>query len=182
MDWVVGAVDSPENLIKAIYPELREMAARLLRRERDAHTLQRTALVHEAFIRLFGRSPSQVASARDFLALAAHQMRQILIDYGRKHGSVKRGREFERVPLFEGDQGVQADVDQFLSLNEALERLARIDPRALSVVELKFFSGHTNDETAEILGVSDATVEADWQFARSWLFGTLTEKGTRFRV
>ena len=168
--------ETNENLIRAVYPELREIAARLLRGERDDHTLQRTALVHEAFIRLFGRSPDQTLSAQNFLGLAAHQMRQILIDYGRKRHAQKRGGEFSRVPLFDANLSAARDEDSLLALNEALDRLGEIDSRALSVVELKFFAGYTNDEAAEILGVSDGTVEADWQFARSWLFGALTDK------
>src|ERR1700730_14332688 len=110
--------ETNENLIRAVYPELREMAARLLRRERDGHTLQRTALVHEAFIRLFGRRPDQTLSAQNFLALAANQMRQILIDYGRKHHSQKRGGEFARVPLFEADSSTARDEHSLLALNE----------------------------------------------------------------
>jgi RNA polymerase sigma factor (TIGR02999 family) len=173
---VVEWTETNDNLIRAVYPELREMAARLLRRERVDHTLQRTALVHEAFIRLFGQRPGQTLSTQNFLGLAAHQMRQILIDYGRKHNSQKRGGEFARVPLFEADPSTARDEDSLLALNEALDLLGKIDSRALSVVELKFFSGYTNDEAAEILGVSDGTVESDWQFARSWLFGALNSR------
>jgi RNA polymerase sigma factor (TIGR02999 family) len=152
------------------------MAGRLLRRERGAHTLQRTALVHEAFIRLFGRCPDQSSSTQDFLSLAAHQMRRILIDYGRKHHSQKRGGGFARVPLFDAEPGAAQDEDSLLALDEALNRLGQIDSRGLAVVELKFFGGYTNYEVGEILGVSDGTVESDWQFARSWLFGILSEK------
>ncbi len=158
------------------------MASRMLRRERSDHTLQRTALVHEAFIRLFGKQPDQKLDTREFLSLAAHQMRQILIDYGRKHRSQKRGGELLRVPLFEADKGNERDDDSLLALDEALERLGKIDPRALSVVKLKFFGGYTNAEAAVILGVSGGTVEADWQFARSWLFGALADRGTRSQV
>jgi RNA polymerase sigma factor (TIGR02999 family) len=179
---VVEWPEANQDLIRAVYPELREMAAWLLRRERDDHTLQRTALVHEAFIRLFGRSPDQTLSAQNFLALAAHQMRRILIDYGRKRHSQKRGGEFVRVPLFESEPSIVRDEDSLLALNEALDLLGKIDSRALSVVELKFFGGYTNEEAAEILGVSDGTVEGDWQFARSWLFGALTDKDARSRV
>jgi len=170
-----------EALVIAVYQELREMAARLLRRERDDHALQRTALVHEAFIRLFGTRPGAAVSQQHFLALAAHQMRLILIDYGRRHNSEKRGGKASRVPLFEAESGDAAGSDALLALDEALGRLGKIDPRALSVVELKFFSGHTTDEVAEILGVSDGTVEADWKFARSWLFGNLTSQPSTAR-
>src|ERR1022692_2880691 len=99
--------EATENLIREVYPELREMAARLLSRERPDHTLQRTALVHEAFIRLFGKGPDQSLSVQKFLAIAAYQMREILIDYSRKHRSQKRGSEFTRVPLFEAELAIE---------------------------------------------------------------------------
>ena len=173
---VIEATDSYGTLLRAVYPELRAIAARLLDGERDGHTLQPTALVHEAFVRLFGRCPDGSVSPQKFLAIAAHQMREVLIDWGRKHHARKHGGEFARVPLFEADCCVDRDEDALLGLNRALDRLGAIDPRALSIVELKFFGGYTNDEAAEILGVSDGTVESDWQFARSWLFGILSEK------
>src|SRR5260370_23271642 len=100
---VAEAAEGRENLIRVVYPELRAMAARLLRRERDDHTLQPTALAHEAFVRLFGERPDKTLSPQTFLAIAAHQMREILIDSGRKHRAQKRGGEFARVPLSEGD-------------------------------------------------------------------------------
>ncbi len=166
-----------DELIRAVYPELRGMAARLLRGERDGHTLQRTALVHEAFIRLFGRCPDETSTAREFLALAGRQMRHILIDYARKHRSLKAGGGLLRVELFDSQLAVARDVDSLLSLNQALDRLGEFDSRAHAVVELKFFGGFTNAETAEILEVSIATVEENWQFARSWLYGALTQEG-----
>jgi RNA polymerase sigma-70 factor, ECF subfamily len=179
---IVERADAAEHLIRAVYPELREMASRLLRRERENHTLQRTALVHEAFIRLFGGRPVDGISPQALLARAAHQMRQILIDYGRKHRSQKRGGGWARVPLYEVDPSFTRDEDSLLALNQAVDRLGKLDPRALSTVELKFFCGCSNAQAAEILSVSDGTVEADWQFARSWLFGALADKSTRFPV
>lgn len=175
------AVDDTEQLIRALYPELREMAGRLLRKERGHHTLQRTALAHEAFIRLFGTHPDPSLAPNAFLSLAAHQMRNILIDYGRRRSALKRGGDFVHVPLLQIASPTSTGADVLLSLNEALERLGRLDPRSLSVVELKFFGGFTNPETAGILGVSDTTVESDWQFARSWLFGELTRKSSASR-
>jgi RNA polymerase sigma-70 factor (ECF subfamily) len=172
---VVKTEDTSERLIRAAYPELREMAARLLRRERDGHTLQSTALVHETFLRLFKKPPDPAMSRQEFLALAAHQMRNILIDYGRMRRAQRRGGALTRVPLFETECGFERDTDGLLALDEALNRLANLDPRLLSVVELKFFAGFTTDETAEILGVSDGTVEQDWKFSKSWLFRELTK-------
>ena len=141
--WSLRAAEADENLIREVYPELREMAARLLRRERHDHTLQRTALVHEAFIRLFGKDPDQFLSVQKFLAIAAHQMREILIDYSRKHRSQKRGSEFTRVPLFEADLAVERDYTTAIALDAALKCLADIDERAVLIVELKFFGGYT---------------------------------------
>jgi RNA polymerase sigma factor (TIGR02999 family) len=176
MDAVAGDL---ERLAQAVYPELREMAGRLLRRERNDHTLQRTALVNEAFVRLFKNPPKPDLSCRELYSLAAHQMRNILIDYGRRHSSLKRGGDFVREPLFEADRSLCRNPDSLLALNEALDRLGMTDSRALSVVELKFFGGYTNAETAAILGFSDGTVEENWQFARSWLYGVLSDRGTR---
>ena len=163
-----------EELAKAVYPELREMASRLLRSERDGHTLQTTALVHEGLIRLFEHPPAAELSTQAFLALAATQMRRVLIDYGRRRGSKKRGGEFCRVPLFDFPMSPNMGQIDLLALNEALDRLEKVDPRAVSVVELKFFLGCTNDETASILGVSDGTIETVWLHARLWLFRELT--------
>ena len=164
-----------EELIRSVYPELREIAARLLRRERDHHTLQRTALVNEAFVRLFrGQLNLLELAPEKFLALAAHQMRHVLIDYGRKHGAKKRGKDFSRVPLFDSASSLGRDEDSLLALDQALNKLSEVDERAVSVTELKYFAGFTNEETAEILGVSDGTVESTWQFARLWLFRELS--------
>lgn len=174
LEMAVNAREEQEELIRSVYPELRELAGRLLRRERDNHTLQRTALVHETFIRLVGKRVNPDLSPHSFLALAAHQMREILVDYGRKHGAKKRGAAFERVPLFDSACSLARDEDGLFALNEALERLGVADKRALAVVELKFFAGFTNAEAAEILGVSDGTVEAIWLHARLWLFRELS--------
>jgi RNA polymerase sigma-70 factor, ECF subfamily len=173
---MLASIRSDEELVSAVYYELREMAGGLLRRERRNHTLQRTALVHEAFVRLLGRGAHHTGSVEVFLRCAAHQMRLILIDYGRRRQAVKRGGDLVRVPLWESESGAPApDEDTLLALDEALNRLGEFDFRALRVVELKFFSGHTTGETARILDLSDGTVESDWQFARSWLYGAMKE-------
>jgi RNA polymerase sigma factor (TIGR02999 family) len=160
-------------MIRELYPELRRLAGALLRRERPDHTLQRTALVNELFVRVSRRAHGVTSDDRRFLALAAHEMRQILVDHGRAHRSLKRGGDVARVPLFDIDLGFSPNEDAILDLNDALDRLGKLDPRYLSVVELKFFAGFTNAETAEILGVSDATVESIWQYSRLWLFKEL---------
>jgi len=172
---VGGRSDSQANLIREIYPELREIAGRLLRRERDGHTLQRTALVHEALLRLFEAPPETTLPPQQFLALAAHKMRNILIDYGRRHRSLRRGGSFVRVPMFELEGVATRDEDTLLALDEALDRLGGLDGRLLAVVELKSFLGCTTDEAAEILGVAHSTVELDWTFSKAWLHRELTK-------
>jgi len=156
------------------------MAGRMLRNERINHTLQPTALVHEIFLRLARDS----LKARDlppgeFLSLAAHQMRLLLIDYARMRKAKKRGGELTRVPLFESEYGIFRDEDSILALEEALLRLGQWDARGLKVVELKFFAGCTNSETAKILGCSDGTVEGIWLHARIWLHAELTKQVVR---
>ena len=164
---------SVEELVKEVYPQLREMARRFLRSEREGHTLQPTALVNEAFLKLFGKVPDSAVTPQDFLALSAHHMRQVLVDYARKRNSQKRGGDQTQVPLFDTYPTLQSDLDSLTDLNDALERLGKLNGRALSVVELKFFAGFTNEEAAAILGVSDGTVEATWYSARLWLMREL---------
>lgn len=162
-----------EQSIGAFYAELKEIAGHLLRGERANHTLQRTALAHETFMRLFAKRRIKELDLPTLLPLAARQMRQVLVDYGRKRRAQKRGGGLLRVPLFESDHCIVRDEDSFLALNEALEELGKLDPRALSVVELKFFRGCTNQEAAAELGVSDGTIEAVWLHARLWLYRAL---------
>ena len=164
---------SVEELVKELYPQLTEMARRFLRSERDGHTLEPTALVNEAFLKLFGKVPDCALTPTAFLALAAHQMRQVLVDYARKRNSQKRGGDQTQVPLFDTHPSFHVDLDSLTDLNDALERLGKLDARALAVVELKFFAGFTNEESAAILGVSDGTVESTWYSARLWLLREL---------
>jgi RNA polymerase sigma factor (TIGR02999 family) len=170
----VAPHEATEKLIGEMYGELREIAGRLLRHERDGHTLQKTALVHETFIRLFENHSQAALSAKNFLALAAHQMRQVLVDYGRKHRAGKRSGKLIRIPLFDADRGIEQRNITLQALNEAMETLEKVDPRAHSVVELKFFGGYTTRETAEILEISQGIVDQDWQYARAWLFRILS--------
>ena len=170
-------LEDPKSLIQAVYPDLRQLAGRLIRKERPNHTLQPTALVHEIFLRLSGsKRKVRDIPPEEFLALAAHQMRQVLIDYARKRNSKKRGGELARVPLFESEHSFFRDEDSILALDEALVRLGHWDARALQVVELKFFAGCTNGEAARILGCSDGTVEGIWLHAKIWLHEQLTKQ------
>lgn len=170
------AADRFDILLRELYPELRTMAGFLVRRERAGHTLQRTALVHEAFLRLFNNIDLLTVSRESFLALAGRQMRRILIDHARRHNAARHGGGMARVPLFESDHIWERDGDELIALDSAMERLVKVDERAASVVELKFFAGFTTDEMAAILGVSDATVESDWTHAKAWLYRELTKK------
>ena len=155
------------------------MAGRVLSKERPDHTLQKTALANEAIVKLLGSEALHVQDSHHLLAMSARQMRNILVDYGRAKVARKRGGGAQRVDLREDELSTRQDMDGLLSLNAALERLGEEDERALRVVELKYFTGFTTDETAEILGLSSATVEKVWHGARIWLHSRLTENINR---
>ncbi len=166
-------------LIREVYPQLREMARRLLRKEREGHTLQPTALVNETFLKLFGKVPDDAMAPTRFLAFAAHQMRQVLVDSARRHKSQKRGSGLGHLPLVEVQISLGKDVGSLMMLNQLLDQLGRADRQALEVVELKFFGGFTNEETAAILEISSGTVEATWRYARLWLLREMKEPQPR---
>jgi RNA polymerase sigma-70 factor, ECF subfamily len=163
-----GDQAAASQLVPLVYDELRRLAGSYMRSERPDHTLQPTALVHEAYLRLVGQE-SKWKGRTHFLGVAAQQMRRILVDHARKHSAGKRaGGEF-RVS-FEDALAVAAEKPaQLVSVNEALDRLAAEYPRQARVVELRFFGGYTEDDVAEILTVSPETVKRDWRFARTWL-------------
>jgi RNA polymerase sigma factor (TIGR02999 family) len=166
-----------EKLASALYDELHKLAQDQLGRERRAHTLVPTALVHEAYLRLSRERRSQWKSDTHFLSLAARAMRRVLIDYARKHRAQKRGGGACKVTLLDAVAplaGVDIDI---LDLTEALEEFAQLDPRASEVVELRFFGGLTVEEVAEQLDVSPRTVADDWAMARSWLRRRLKQSG-----
>ena len=157
------------RLMPLVYDELRALAGSFFNHQRPDHTLQPTALVHEAFVRVVG-TPDQDWSGRDhFLAVAAKAMRQILVDHARRHRAAKRGRSWHRVTL-DGETipGREHDLD-CLDLDTALEELTKLDARKGQVVTLRFFGGLTNEAVARVLGVSRKTVVEDWTFARAWL-------------
>jgi RNA polymerase sigma factor (TIGR02999 family) len=157
------------QLVEALYPELRRIAARLMRRERSGHTLQPTAVVHEAFLRLANQRTVDWQDRAHFLGIAARVMRQILIEHARRRGAAKRGANPDRVTL---DEALVAGNDPALSmlaLDDVLTRLADVDPRGAQVAELRIFGGLTVQEVAHALGVSARTVHADWAMARLWL-------------
>ena len=169
MGWGKGDKAALDQLLPIVYDELRRQAARYLRHERAGHTLQTTALIHEAYLRLVDQTNVQWQNRAQFFGIAAQLMRRILVDHARTKKRAKRGGSDIRVSL--GDamalaKGQDLDV---VALDEALERLAEFDDQQSRIVELRFFSGLTVEETAEVLGISPATVKRDWSVARAWL-------------
>lgn len=158
-----------EEVFSALNAELRELAAACLRNERPDHTLQPTALVNEAYLRLVKGQPISWESRAHFFGVAARAMRQILVDHARRRNRGKRQGERVRLELDDKLGFVQLEPEIIIALDEALERLRHIDERCVKAVELMFFAGLNQQETASILGVSDKTVQRDWEFARVWL-------------
>ena len=169
-----GSAAALEELVPLVYAELRRIAGRYVRRERAGHSLQATALVHEAYLRLFKDADLSFENRAHFLGIAARSMRQILVEHARARDAEKRGGERRRITLDEGvASGGPAEVD-LLALEEVLERLAARDANQARIVELRFFGGLTNEETAAAMGISPATVKRAWVVARAWLFRELT--------
>jgi RNA polymerase sigma factor (TIGR02999 family) len=174
-DWANGADAALDALMPLVYGELRRLAGSYLRNELSGHTLQPTALVHEAFLRLAGNSP-ECANRSQFYGLAAHLMRQILVDHARTRQAAKRGGRLVRISL---DAELVVSPEQhadLVVLDEALERLAALDPRKAQVVEMRFFGGLSVEESAEALNISEVTVRRDWQFAKTWLLRELSQE------
>ena len=173
-DWANGAQSALEDLTPLVYAELRRLAQGYLRSEAPGHTLQPTALVHEAFLRLHDRNAPDCQNRSQFYGLAAHLMRQILIDHARSRQAMKRGGPAVHLSLEEAlVVSPERDAD-LVALDDALDRLASIDPRKSQVVELRFFGGLEVQEIAEVLKVSEKTVRRDWQFAKAWLLHELS--------
>jgi RNA polymerase sigma factor (TIGR02999 family) len=172
--WRGGDRDALEELMPLVYNELRRLAHHYLRQERTGHTLQSTALVHEAYLRLAGQDSPQWQNRAHFFGIAAHVMRQILVEYARGRGAAKRGGDAVTLSL---DEAValtpQRDVD-VIALDRALSKLSELDSQQGRIVELRFFAGLTIEDTSEVLGISPATVKRDWVTARAWLFRTMT--------
>lgn len=168
-EWRNGNQDAGQQLFEATYQELRRLAAWHLRQERPDHTLQPTALVNELYLKLFAAEPVDWQDRAHFFAVAAQQMRRLLIDYARARHADKREGDRNRVSLTE-IEGLAAPQDEdLLALDQALSRLETLEPRAARVVELRFFGGLTEKEAAEVLSVSVATLKREWTFARAWL-------------
>ena len=168
--WRDGEAGAFDRLVPLVYDELRRQARLQLRRERAGHTLQPTALVHEAFLRLVEQSRAQWQNREQFFAVAGRAMRRVLVDHARARAAVKRGDGRTLVALDEAPEPAAAAGVDVLVLDQVLDRLAAIDPRQARVVELRYFGGFTAAETATALDVSLATVNRDWAMARAWLF------------
>jgi RNA polymerase sigma-70 factor, ECF subfamily len=178
--WRAGDDEAGDRLLTLVWHELHRLARQMLRRERYAHSLNPTALINEAYLRLFGAEDRaagefvEIENRRHFFLIAARQMREILIDRARRAKARKRIRAADLAPLDEAARLAAGGEDfDLLALDEAMRRLARLDPRACRVVELRFFAGFTEEEAAELLGVSAATVRREWRAARLWLLDEL---------
>jgi RNA polymerase sigma factor (TIGR02999 family) len=174
-----GDAAAAADLLPAVYDELRRMAARMLRRERAGHTLQPTALAHEAFLKLIDQSRVQWQGRVHFLAVAATAMRRILVNHAKARGRIKRGgpaAHRQRVPLDDALESFEERAVDLEALDEALQRLAAFDPQQARLVELRFFGGMTVEEAADALGISVRTVHREWDVAKAWLRGEV-DKG-----
>ena len=168
-----GDEHARDELVTLVYPELRRIAARYLRDERPGHTLRPTALVHEAYLRLFAPAGANWENRAHFFAAVAREMRHLLVDYARAKNAKKRAAPNVRISLSDVNASADPRGEDLVALDEALSKLEAVDPRASRVVELRFFTGLSEEETAEALTISVATLKRDWKFAKAWLFDQL---------
>lgn len=174
--WSAGDPSSLDRLIPLVHEELRRLARRQMQRERPSHTLQATALVNEAYLRLIDASQVQWNDRAHFFAIAARLMRQILVDFARSRQNLKRGGGARQITLTDALEVARDGETDLVALDDALQALAAIDSRRSQVVELRFFSGLSIEETAEVLQVSHETVKRDWRLAKVWLLRELNRK------
>jgi RNA polymerase sigma factor (TIGR02999 family) len=174
-----GESTALNRLFPLVYDELRRIAHRQFDNRRAGQTLDTTALVHEAYLKLVDQTRVESTDRAHFFGIAARAMRQILIDRARKHGTLKRGGKWMRVPLDDDVVRVEDRADMLLALDDALARLAALDERLSRVVECRFFGGMTEPETAAALGISERTVRRDWLKAKLWLYGELVAENAR---
>ena len=177
-EWREGNQSALDELYPLVYDELHRLARRYMSRERKGHTLQTTALINEAYVRLVDQRNVPWANRSHFFAISAQIMRRILIDHARRHQYAKRGGGARQVSLDEAATVVMPDQSgELLRLDEALKSLAEMDPRRSQVVELRYFGGLNNEEIAGVLRISENTVTRDWNMARAWLYQQLTGSG-----
>jgi RNA polymerase sigma factor (TIGR02999 family) len=174
--WRAGDRKALDALLPLVYDELRRLAHYQLRNERPEHTLRSTALVHEAYFRLVGQDFPQWEGRSHFFAVAAQLMRQILVDYARRHRASKRGSGACKLTLDDAVALPQRKELDIVALDDALNTLAEIDPRQSRVVELRFFAGLSLEETSEVMGIATATVQRDWTAARAWLHREISRR------
>jgi RNA polymerase sigma-70 factor, ECF subfamily len=171
-----GDPDAARQLIPLIYDELRRLAFRRLRHQRPGHTLEATALVHEAYLKLADQPHAKWQNRAHFFAVASRAMRQILVDYARSQHRIRRGGRRQKVSLDKVLLVAPERTDELLCIHELLSRMEELDPRQGRIVELRYFAGLTTDETAEVLGISPKTVQREWNMAKAWLYGELKER------
>jgi RNA polymerase sigma factor (TIGR02999 family) len=174
-DWNAGDAEALERLAPLVYAELRRIARRQMGGEREGHTLQATALVNEAYLRLAGGEGLAVQDRAHFYAVCAQVMRHVLVDHARAHARDKRGGGAVHVPLDEAANAAGAGSKEMLALDEALRGLEEVDPQKARVVALRYFAGLGIEETAEVLGISPTTVRREWRRAKAWLYRAVAE-------
>lgn len=168
--WRNGDQDAARQLIVKLQPELRRIAAHHMRAERPGHTLQPTAIVNDLYLRMMRGIDVDWRDRAHFLSVASNVLRRILVEHGRRHNAAKRGGGLDHTDVnHEGPPSPRADVDKILDIHLALEELERVDPRSAKIIELRYFGGLSETETAEVMQVSLTTMRRDWQFARAWL-------------
>jgi len=176
-DWSGGKRESADVLLSLVYDELRRIARQYLRKERSDHTLQPTALVHEAYMKLIDISDVSWQDRAHFFAVASNVMRHILVDHARARQTEKRGGDAQRIALEDAvNLSDKTDID-LLALDEAMRQLAEFDAQQSKIVELRFFGGLTIEETAHVLSISPATVKREWTMAKAWLFRRMRDEG-----
>jgi RNA polymerase sigma factor (TIGR02999 family) len=175
-NWRNGDSQALERLLPLVYDELRRIASRYMKRERAGHTLQTTALVNEAYLRLVGQQNVAWQDRAHFFAVAAQVMRHLLVDHARSRQYAKRGGNAQRITFDEAAVVSMQRDDNLLALDEALTKLAAIDPRKVKLVELRYFGGLSAEETAVVLGVSEITIKREWLKTKAWLYRELTEE------
>jgi RNA polymerase sigma factor (TIGR02999 family) len=173
-DWSSGDTKAPERLMPFVYDELRRLARGFLARERGGHTLQPTALVNEAYLRLVDQTRVNWQNRAHFYGIASRMMRRVLIDHARSHATEKRGGGTIRLSIDDVQVSLEERATSFVALDEAMKRLEQMDERKCKVVELRFFGGLSDEEIAEVLGVTTRTVLRDWKKARLWLYRELS--------
>lgn len=174
-EWNDGNPEVESKVFALVYSQLHSLAARYLRQERPDHTLQTTALIHEVYVRLTGQQEMSWKDPSHFFAVAAKSMRRVLVDYARTHNARKRGGGLQKTILLEPLVASEEQTGIMMALDEALDRLEKLDLRQSKIVELRYFGGFTNPEIAQMLGISSRTIAREWDIARAWLHSEISK-------